>query len=68
MSLECYRSRGRNTYYNEGKRISKKMASSLSPKLPKCVSKTKSNEIKNLKKQLKEVLTHREQYNTTSAD
>jgi chromosome segregation ATPase len=68
MSLECYRSRGRNTYYNEGKRISKKMASSLSPKLPKCVSKTKSNEIKNLKKQLKEVLTHREQYKTTSAD
>ena len=68
MSVECYRSRGKNTYYNEGKRISKKVASYLSPKLPKCVSKTKSLEIKNLKKQLKEVMTHREQYKTTSAD
>ncbi len=68
MSIECYRSRGRNTYYNEEKRISKKNASTLSPKLPKCVSKTKSIEIKNLKKQLKEVMTHREQYKTTSAD
>lgn len=68
MSVECYRSRGRNTYYNEGKRISKKVASTLSPKLPKCVSKTKSNMIKNLKKQLKEVMTHREQYKTTSSD
>lgn len=68
MSVECYRTRGRNTYYNEGKRISKKIASTLSPKLPKCVSKTKSNEIKNLKKQLKEVMTHREQYKTTSSD
>jgi chromosome segregation ATPase len=68
MSVECYRSRGRNTYYSEGKRISKKNASYLSPKLPKCVSKTKSNEIKNLKKQLKEVMTHREQYKTTSSD
>jgi len=44
------------------------MASSLSPKLPKCVSKTKAREISSLKKQLKEVLTHREQYKTTSAD
>jgi chromosome segregation ATPase len=68
MSIECYRSRGKNTYYSEGKRISKKIASTLSPKLPKCVSKTKSNEIKNLKKQLKEVMTHREQYKTTSSD
>ena len=68
MSVECYRSRGRNTYYNEGKRISKKVASTLSPKLPKCVSKTKSIEIKNLKKQLKEVMTHREEYKTTSSD
>lgn len=68
MSVECYRSKGRNTYYNEGKRISKKIASTLSPKLPKCVSKTKSNEIKNLKKQLKEVMVHREQYKTTSSD
>ena len=75
MSVECYRtrgtgyrSRGKNTYYNEGKRISKKVASYISPKLPKCVSKTKSIEIKNLKKQLKEVMTHREQYKTTSAD
>ncbi len=68
MSIECYRTKGRNTYYSEGKRISKKIASSLSPKLPKCVSKTKSNMIKNLKKQLKEVMTHREQYKTTSSD
>jgi chromosome segregation ATPase len=68
MSVECYRSRGKNTYYNEGKRVSKKTASYLSPKLPKCVSKTKSLEIKNLKKQLKEVMTHREQYKTTSSD
>jgi chromosome segregation ATPase len=68
MSIECYRSKGRNTYYSEGKRISKKVASTLSPKLPKCVPKTKSNEIKNLKKQLKEVMTHREQYKTTSSD
>jgi len=68
MSVECYRSRGRNTYYSEGKRVSKKVASTLSPKLPKCVSKTKSNEIKNLKKQLKEVMTHREKYKTTSSD
>ncbi len=68
MSLECYRSRGRNSYYYEGKKVSKKIASSLSPKLPRCVPKTKAREIKNLKKQLKEVLTHREQYKTTSAD
>ena len=68
MSLECYRSRGKNSYYYEGKRVSKKIASSLSPKLPKCVPKTKAKEIASLKKQLKEVLTHREQYKTTSAD
>ncbi len=68
MSLECYRSRGRNSYYYEGKKVSKKMASSLSPKLPKCVPKTKAKEIASLKKQLKEVLTHREQYKTTSSD
>lgn len=68
MSIECYRTKGRNTYYSEGKRVSKKVASTLSPKLPKCVSKTKSIEIKNLKKQLKEVMTHREQYKTTSSD
>ena len=68
MSLECYRSRGKNSYYYEGKKVSKKTASSLSPKLPKCVPKTKAKEIASLKKQLKEVLTHREEYKTTSAD
>lgn len=68
MSVQCYRDKGKNTYYSEGKRVSKKVASYLSPKLPKCVSKTKSLEIKNLKKQLKEVMTNREQYKTTSAD
>ena len=68
MSVECYRTKGKNTYYSEGKRVSKNVASYLSPKLPKCVSKTKSKEIASLKKQLKEVLTHREEYKTTSAD
>jgi len=68
-SVECYRTKGKNSYYSEGKRVSKKVASYLSPKkLPKCVSKTKAKEIASLKKQLKEVLTHREQYKTTSAD
>jgi len=67
-SVECYRSRGRNSYYSEGKKISKISARSLTKKLPKCVSKTKAKEIASLKKQLKEVLTHREQYKTTSAD
>jgi len=68
MSVECYRTKGRNSYYYEGKKVSKRSALSLSPKLPKCISKTKANMIKSLKKQLKDVLTHREQYKTTSAD
>ncbi len=68
MSVECYKSKGRKSYYYEGRKVSKKTASSLSSKLPKCVSKSKANMIKSLKKQLKEVLTHREQYKTTSAD
>jgi chromosome segregation protein len=68
MSVECYKSKGRNSYYYEGKKVSKNSARSLSKKLPKCVSKSKANMIKSLKKQLKEVLTHREQYKTTSAD
>ena len=68
MSVECYRTKGRNSYYYEGKKVSKRSALSLSPKLPKCISKTKANMIKSLKKQLKDVLTHREQYKTTSVD
>jgi len=68
MSVECYRTKGRNTYYYEGKKVSKRSASSLSPKLPKCISKSKTNMIKSLKKQLKDVLSHREQYKTTSVE
>ncbi len=42
MSVECYRSKGRNSYYYKEKKVSKKLASSISPKLPKCFSNTKS--------------------------
>lgn len=61
MSLECYKGKGGSSlYYYEGKRISKAKAKLLGTKLPKCVSKTNQNVIDSLKRQLKEVLTHRE--------
>jgi chromosome segregation ATPase len=59
MTLECYKDKNkRDVYYYEGKRISKKQASVLG-NLPKCVSKTSGNEIKGLKKRIKELMSGR---------
>jgi DNA repair exonuclease SbcCD ATPase subunit len=71
--LECFKSKnGGSVYYFDGKRISKKdsqnIASSSGKKLPSCEVKTAKNELKSLKKRLKDVMGGRETYKTTSKD
>ena len=67
MSLECYKGKGgADLYYYEGKRISKSKL--VGKKLPKCVSKTNQNVIDSLKKQLKEVLSNRENIKGINAE
>jgi len=71
--LECFKSKsGGSVYYFDGKRISKKeaqiIASSSGKKLPSCAVKTAKNEINSLKKRIKEVMSHRETFKSTSKD
>lgn len=69
--LECFKSKsGGSVYYFDGKRISKKEAQNIASgkKLPSCEVKTTKNELKSLKKRLKDVISGRESYKTTSKD
>ena len=65
MTLECFSDKsGKSIYYFEGKRISKREAKDISrdKPLPKCVKKTSVNEIKSLKKRIKDILGGRNEY------
>ena len=64
MTLECFKGKsGRDVYYFEGKRISKSEAKLINGgKLPSCVRKTSVNEIKSLKKRIKDILGGRNEY------
>jgi len=71
--LECFKSKsGGSVYYFDGKRISKKeaqnIASSYGKRLPSCSAKTAKNELKSLKRRIKDVMSGRESYKTTSKD
>jgi DNA repair exonuclease SbcCD ATPase subunit len=71
--LECFKSKsGGSVYYFDGKRISKKdaqnIASSSGKKLPSCAVKSAKNELKSLKRRIKDVMSGRETYKTTSKD
>ena len=69
--LECFKSKtGGSVYYFEGKRISKREAQNISmgKKLPSCSVKTAKNELKSLKKRIKEVMSGRETFKLSSKD
>ena len=69
--LECFKSKsGGSIYYFDGKRISKKEAQNISSgkKLPNCEIKSSKNELKSLKKRLKDVMSGRESYKSESKD
>jgi DNA repair exonuclease SbcCD ATPase subunit len=71
--LECFKSKsGGSVYYFDGKRISKRdaqnIASSSGKKLPSCAVKSAKNELKSLKRRIKDVMSGRETYKTTSKD
>ena len=64
MTLECFKGKGgRDIYYFEGKRITKREAKMMNGgKLPSCIKKTSENQIKSLKKRIKDILGGRNEY------